>query len=73
MGLLFLSKALAEAFARSVWNSSLHTDRLLAERGPDMPVPVSLWTIAADCRRLHAAQIHDACGIHLSQLLRTRW
>lgn len=41
--------------------------RLVAEHGPDMPVPVLLWTIAADCPRMQAAQVYDVCGIHLPQ------
>lgn len=38
------------------------TARLLAEHGPDMPVPALLRVIAADCRRMQAGRLHDVCG-----------
>lgn len=33
----------------------LHTERLVAEHGAGIPVPVLLRTIAADCPRMQAA------------------
>jgi hypothetical protein len=46
----------------------LNTGRL--EHGAYMPMPVLLWTIAADCPRMEAGQLHDVCGVHLPQLSR---
>jgi hypothetical protein len=40
----------------------------MAEHGADMPVPVLLRTIAADCPRMQAAQVHDVCRVHLPEL-----
>jgi hypothetical protein len=38
----------------------------MAEHGADMPV--LLRTIAADCPRMQAAQVHDVCRVHLPEL-----
>lgn len=46
----------------------LNTPRLVAERGPNMPVPALLPTIAADCPRMQAAVFHAVCDVHLPQL-----
>jgi hypothetical protein len=46
----------------------MNTAAQVAEHGADMPVPVLLRTIAADCPRMQAAQLHDGCGVHLPQL-----
>jgi hypothetical protein len=45
-------------------------DRLLAEHGVAMPIPVLLRIIASDCPRLTAERVHDICGIHLPDLSR---
>jgi hypothetical protein len=33
-------------------------------------VPMLPRTIAADCPRIQAAQVHDVCGVNLTQLSR---
>lgn len=48
----------------------LLSGRLVAEHGATIPVPVLLRSIAADCPRMRAAQLHDVCGVHLPQLSR---
>jgi hypothetical protein len=47
----------------------LRTSRLLAEHGPDMPMPALLRIIAADCPRLTAERIFDICGIRCPQMV----
>jgi hypothetical protein len=46
----------------------LRTPRLLAEYGPNVPVPPLRRTIAEDCPKMLAGEMHDACGIHFSGL-----
>lgn len=46
----------------------LHTAPLVAVHGAAMPVLLLLRTIAADCARMQAAQVHDVCGVHQPQL-----
>jgi hypothetical protein len=45
------------------------TDRLLAEHGPDMPMPDLLRLLAAWCPRLDSANITDRCDVHCPDLL----
>ena len=40
----------------------LSTTRLLAEHGPAMPMPALRRLVAADCPRMGATQITEACG-----------
>lgn len=40
----------------------LRLDRLLAEHGPDMPMPALGRLLAADCPRLLADRMPDVCG-----------
>lgn len=47
----------------------LRSERLVAEHGAYIPVPVLLRTNAAECPRMQAAQVHDVCGVHLPHLL----
>ncbi len=44
---------------RCVRRGRLHTGRLVAENGAYNPVPVLLRTIAADCPRMQAGQLHQ--------------
>lgn len=37
-----------------------------------MPVPALEWIIAADCPRMQAGRLHDACGVHLPGLVGLR-
>ena len=46
----------------------LRIDRFLGGPRSDMPVPMLLRIIAADCPPLMAEQIHDTCGISAAQL-----
>ena len=46
----------------------LRTDRLVAEHGAGIPVPALLRLIAADCPRMRADKMHDACGVHIPVL-----
>jgi hypothetical protein len=46
----------------------LLTPRLLAEYGPNVPVPELRQIIAADCPRMIEGKIHDVCGIHFPGL-----
>ena len=46
----------------------LSVRRLLAEHGPDLPVPELLRIIAADCARMIEGKMHDVCGIHFPGL-----
>jgi hypothetical protein len=48
----------------------LRTNRLMAEHGPDMPIPALLRIIAADCPRMVAGRMHDVCGVHFPGLAR---
>jgi hypothetical protein len=48
----------------------LHTARLLAEHGSDLPMPDLRRIIAADCPRMAANKMHDVCGVHFPGLLR---
>jgi hypothetical protein len=47
----------------------LNTSRLLAEYGPDLPMPDLRRIIAADCPRMIAGSVHDVCGVHFPGLL----
>jgi hypothetical protein len=47
----------------------LRTDRLLAQHGPDLPMPELRRIIAADCARMIAGQVHDPCGVHFPNLV----
>jgi len=47
----------------------LRIDRLLAEHGPNLPMPDLRYIIAADCPKMIAGQIHDVCGVHFPGLL----
>jgi hypothetical protein len=49
----------------------LHTDRLIAEHGPDMPIPELRRLIAADCPRMIAGRMHDVCGVRFPRLWRS--
>jgi hypothetical protein len=49
----------------------MHTDRLIAEHGPDMPIPQLRRLIAADCPRMIAGRMHDVCGVRFPGLSRT--
>jgi hypothetical protein len=51
-------------------HGQLSARRLLAEHGPALPVPALRQIVAADCPRMMAGQIHDACGVHFPQLSR---
>jgi hypothetical protein len=42
--------------------------RLVAEHRVNLPGPVLLRTIAADCPRMQAVEIHEVCVVHLPQL-----
>ena len=46
----------------------LRTPRLMAEYGPDMPVPDLRKILAADCPRMIAGAMHDPCGVHFPGL-----
>jgi hypothetical protein len=46
----------------------LCTDRLMAEHGRDIPIPMLLRIIAADCPRMQAKRIHEVGGGHLPRL-----
>jgi hypothetical protein len=47
----------------------LHTSWLLAEYGPDPPMPALRRIIAADCPRMLAGHVHDVCGVHFPGLI----
>jgi hypothetical protein len=47
----------------------LHTSRLLATHGPDLPMPELRRIIAADCPRMIAGHVHDVCGVHFPGLI----
>jgi hypothetical protein len=49
----------------------LHTHRLIAEHGPDVPIPELRRLIAADCPRMIAGRMHDVCGVRFPGLSRT--
>jgi hypothetical protein len=42
--------------------------RLIAEHGPQLPVPELRHIVAADCPRMIPRQPHDVCGVHFPQL-----
>jgi hypothetical protein len=46
----------------------LNVDRLIAERGPQFPVPELRQVIAADCPRMIEGKISDPCGVHFPGL-----
>jgi hypothetical protein len=46
----------------------LNLARLIAEHGPDLPVPTLRRIIAADCPRMLANQLHDVSGGHFPRL-----
>jgi hypothetical protein len=48
----------------------LRTPRLLAECGPDVPVPQLRRILAADCPKMIEGNLHDVCGVHFPGLAR---
>lgn len=46
----------------------LGLDRLVAEHGPDLPMPELLRLLSADRVRRQAGKTHDPCGVHFPQL-----
>jgi hypothetical protein len=42
--------------------------RLMREHGPEMPIPMLLRMLSADCPRRLAARIAEPCGVHLPAL-----
>ena len=48
----------------------LRTARLMAEHGPELPIPALLRIVAADCPRMQAERVHDVCGVHFPGLAR---
>lgn len=51
----------------------LRIDRLMAEHGPGLPMPELCRIVAADCPRMIAGQMHDACGVHFPGLSGVVW
>src|SRR4051794_37863168 len=49
-------------------NLAYWTSPLLAEHGPEIPMPALLRIIAADCPRLNADRIYETCGVHCPQM-----
>ena len=47
----------------------LHSSRLLAMHGPNLPMPDLRFIIAADCPKMIAGHIHDVCGVHFPGLV----
>jgi len=46
----------------------LRTRRVLAEHGPDLPVPTLRRVLAADCPKMIDGEIRDVCGIRFPDL-----
>jgi hypothetical protein len=46
----------------------LSTSRLIAEHGPQLPVPELRHIVAADSPRMTEGQLHDVCGVHFPGL-----
>jgi hypothetical protein len=46
----------------------LNVNRLIAEHGPQLPVPDLRQIIAADCPRMIEGKISDPCGVHFPGL-----
>ena len=42
----------------------LRADRLLADHGPEMPMPVLLRLLAGDCPKLTGTNFYDRCDVH---------
>ena len=52
----------------------LQMERLLAEHGPQMPMPTLRDLLAADCPRRASASFADQChGVHFPQLFALFW
>jgi hypothetical protein len=49
-------------------HGQLRTAALLVEHGPAMAMPDLLRTLAGDCPRASAAQIHQRCDVHCPTL-----
>jgi len=47
----------------------LHASRLLAEHGPDLPMPALRQILATDCQCMIAGHVHDVCGVHFPGLV----
>jgi hypothetical protein len=50
-------------------HGQMHTSRLLAMHGSNLPMPDLRWILAADCPRMIAGRIHDVCGVHFPGLI----
>jgi hypothetical protein len=46
----------------------LRLDRLLAEHGPEMPLPELRMILAGDCPHAGSVSIYDKCRVHFPQL-----
>jgi len=77
-GVIVLSQVAARlpaidvACNRCDWRGRVHTARPVVEYGADIPAPLRLRTIVADCPRMQSAAFHDVCGVHMPQLARGR-
>jgi hypothetical protein len=67
-GLARLRSGLDVACNRCDRRGRLSVRRLLAEHGPDLPVPELRRIIAADCPKMIEGKMHDVCGIHFPGL-----
>jgi hypothetical protein len=60
--------ALNVACNRCERRGRLSVRRLIADHGPELPVPELRRIIAADCPRMIEGKMHDVCGIHFPEL-----
>ncbi|MBV8806603.1 MAG: hypothetical protein JO042_16210 [Sinobacteraceae bacterium] len=54
--------------ARCDRRGCLSTARLLAEHGPDLPMPELLSRLTENCDRRKGGSMYNACGAHFPQL-----
>jgi hypothetical protein len=56
------------ACSRCERRGRLRLDRLLAEHGPEMPLPELRVILAGDCPHAGSVSIYDKCRVHFPQL-----
>jgi hypothetical protein len=54
-------------------HGKLHTERLVQQHGPEMPMPELFRLLAADCPRLGGPNQNQRCDVHCPTLSEIFW